>query len=388
MASVSVRILEQLADVPSAQWDALLTEASTPFMRWSWLEALEHSRCAAPRAGWTPRHLTLWVGDRLLAAAPAYLKEDSDGDFSRDWGWASAASRAGRSFYPKLVLTVPFTPVGGQRVLVAQGEDRAARVKEIVRAAYDLADNEGCGAIEVLYPDEAGQGELVEAGLEPRVDFQYHWHNPGYPDTEAFLARFNSKHRNMIKRERAAPAKQGIALRTVRGDEIARDPERWAKVAHTLHRSTVDKLMWGRRWLNQAFYTRMFAAMPESVEVVVASREEQVVAGAFNVASGDRLFGRYWGCLEEHPFLHFNVCYYHSIDECIRRRTRVFEGGAGGEHKIARGFEPSFTYGAFGFTDAKLDAALRRHLREEKSEREAVLARWRDESPLFKRAGS
>jgi predicted N-acyltransferase len=388
MGRQTVRAIEAISDIPQAQWDSLLGPSANPFLSWGWLEAMEHSGCASARSGWTPRHLTIWEGDRLLAAAPAYLKADSDGDFSRDWQWAEAAQRAGRSFYPKLALTVPFTPVGGPRVLVADGLNRQELVGAIGKAARDVASNEGCGAVEVLYPDEGGQAELTAAGFEPRIDIQYHWHNPGYADPEAFLARFSSKHRNMIKRERAAPAKQGIALRTVRGDEIVTDPERWAKLAHKLHRSTVDKLMWGRRWLNEKFYLRAFQAMGQNVEMVTATREEKVIAGAFNVAVGDRLFGRYWGCLEDHPFLHFNVCYYHSIDECIRRRVRIFEGGAGGEHKVSRGFEPSLTFGSFAFTDAKVDAAIRRYIRQEHQERMVGLAEWKAQSPLFKRSAS
>jgi predicted N-acyltransferase len=152
-----------------------------------------------------------------------------------------------------------------------------------------------------------------------------------------------------------------------------------------LHRSTVDKLMWGRRWLNRAFYERVFSALPEHVEVVAAERAGRLIAGAFNVATRTHLYGRYWGCFEEHPFLHFNVCLYHSIDECIRRGVEVFEGGAGGEHKLQRGFEPAETYSAHRFLDPRLDQPLRRYIEAEAGERAEALARWRAESPILKR---
>jgi predicted N-acyltransferase len=388
MPKVGIEVYDAISELPRAAWDALLDEQSTPFMRHAWLEALESSGCAQPRAGWTPKHLTLWKAGKLVAAAPAYLKSDSDGDFSRDWDWAALASRAGRRFYPKLVITVPFTPVTGRRLLVASGEDRTQSVAELVRGAMELAKEERCGAVEVLYCQPSELDELGNAGLERRVDFQYHWHNAKYGNVGDFLARFNSKHRNMLKREMAAPAKQGIAIRTVRADEIRQEPQKWAKIAHTLHRATVDKLMWGRRWLNQRFYERIFADMPEHLELVEATHGKKVIAGAFNVASNERLYGRYWGCLEEHPFLHFNVCYYHSIQECIARGTSVFEGGAGGEHKVARGFEPSPTYGAHAFLDQKLDQALRQYLKREWTERMDSLERWQAESPLFKRAST
>ena len=165
---------------------------------------------------------------------------------------------------------------------------------------------------------------------------------------------------------------------------MSRDPARWAKAAHALHRSTVDKLMWGRRWLNEKFYLLAFAAMPDAVEVVGAFRAGELVAGAFNVASSSHLYGRYWGSFEEHSFLHFNVCYYHSIADCIGRGLEVFEGGAGGEHKLARGFLPAVTWSAHGFSDARLDRAVREHLSQETPAREASIERSLRESPIFK----
>ncbi|HMC33406.1 MAG TPA: GNAT family N-acetyltransferase, partial [Myxococcales bacterium] len=218
---------------------------------------------------------------------------------------------------------------------------------------------------QVLFPDEAGARELEEAGMALRVSWQFHWRNERYRSIDDFLARFNSKRRHMLRREMAAPAEQGIEIRTIRGEELRREPARWAKAAHALHRSTVDKLMWGRRWLNEKFYLAAFAGMSDAIEVVAAFRGGELIAGAFNVASPTRLYGRYWGCFEEHPFLHFNVCYYHSIADCIARNLQVFEGGAGGEHKLPRGFLPALTYSAHGFTDAKLDRAVRQHLARE-----------------------
>ena len=344
--------------------------------------ALEKSGCAAPRAGWTPRHLTLWKRGKLIAAAPAYLKKDSDGDFGRDWDLASAASRAHLAYYPKLTVSVPFTPCGGERILIAPGEDRSACVARIVEAARDLCAREGWPTFQVLFPE--GTAELESAGMAARVSFQFHWRNDRYRSMDDFLARFNSKRRHMLKREMSAAAAQGISIRTVRGEELARDWKKWARAAHALHRSTVDKLMWGRRWLNESFYLLAFEKMPDAVEVVAAEREGKLVAGAFNVASGERLYGRYWGCFEEHPFLHFNVCYYHSIADCIARGVQVFEGGAGGEHKLPRGFLPALTHSAHLFLDPRLDRAVRDHLRGETEARKESVARYVAQSPIFK----
>jgi len=385
MASEGVRVLSGLDEVARGDWDALLSPRSTPFLRHAWLSALEKSGCASPRSGWTPRHLTLWRRGKLIAAAPAYVRDDSDGDFGRDWDLASAAR--GR-YYPKLTLTVPFTPCTGERVLVAPGEERAGCVARILHAARKLCEDEGYPTWQALFPDEASAGEAEAAGLALRVSFQFHWSNDGYRSLDDFLARFNSKRRHMLKREMGAPAEQGISIRTIRGEELARDPPRWAKAAHALHRSTVDKLMWGRRWLNEKFYLSAFADMPDALELVAAFRDGELIAGAFNVAGGGRLYGRYWGSFEEHPFLHFNVCYYHSIAECIARGVQVFEGGAGGEHKLARGFLPALTYSAHGFLDARLDRAVRDHLRAETPARTESVARYVRQSPIFKATGT
>jgi predicted N-acyltransferase len=271
--------------------------------------------------------------------------------------------------------------VTGRRVLVAAGEDRAALEAAVIERALALVREEGLGALEVIFA-RADEARALEAlGLAVRVDFQYHWRNAGYRTPEDFLARFPSKRRNAIRRERAAPARQGIAIRTVRGEELSRDPAAWARGVFELHRASTEKMAWGMRWVNRRFYERVFAALPDAVEVVEARREGRLVAMAFNLASRERLYGRYWGAIEEHPFLHFNVALYHSIDECIRRGVQVFEGGAGGEHKLARGFEPAETYTAFRVADRRLDAAVRRHLAEERGMREDAVRRWREEHP-------
>ena len=382
---MQLRVFHSITEISRLGWDGLLDSQANPFVSWSFLEALESSGCATAETGWTPSHLTLWNGATLVAAAPAYLKSgDSDGDFSRDWGWAESAARAGVPYYPKLQITVPFTPVTGRRILVAQGSDRMSCVKALVDGAKAAAGELGATSVHVLFPLESEALELETAGLSRRVSYQYHWKNEGYREPEEFLLRFDSKRRNAAKRERAAPAAQGIAIRTVRGDEIAADPKRWAQTAFELHRSTVEKLMWGRGWLNADFYQRLFRALPEALELVLATRQEKIIAGAFNVATPSHLFGRYWGCFEDHKFLHFNVCLYHSIDECIRRGVQVFEGGAGGEHKLVRGFEPAETWSAHWFRDRRLQVPLSSYIAREAEERATALMRWRADSPIFK----
>jgi len=389
MPPLSVRFLRSLAELPEPAWSRLLRPDDNAFVSWQFLRALETSGCASPEAGWLPLHLGLYRGSELIAAAPGYIKQDTDGDFSRDWDLASVAERARLPYYPKLVLTVPFTPVTGRRLLVAEGEDVAACTTAICEAARSFVEKEQLGSLHVLFATEAEATRLSEQGFTTRVGIQYHFQNPGYRSEAEFYGRFSSKRRHALRREQAAAAQQGIGIRTVRGREIAEDPTRWADLAHALHSSTVDKLVWGRRWLNQAFYRALFTWLPEPMELVIAEREGRVIAGAFNVAlerTGvpPRLFGRYWGCFEEHPFLHFNVCYYHTIAECIARGITVFEGGAGGEHKIARGFEPSPTYTAHWFRHPGLAAGLRRALLTEAAARKEALARWQADAPVLK----
>ncbi|BDG04834.1 GNAT family N-acetyltransferase [Anaeromyxobacter oryzae] len=382
MTGLTVSVHGALSEIPAAAWDALLAhepDRASPFLRHAFLLACEESGAATPRAGWVPRHLVVRRRREVVAAAPAYARDRSDGDFGRDWEWASVAARGRTPWYPKLVLGVPFTPATGRRVLVAPGEDRGAMVHAVVEAARRLCADEGIHGVHALFPDPEDARELEAAGLALRIDFQYHWRNDGYRTPEDFLARFPSKRRNAIRREKSMPERQGIAIRTVRGDELVRDPAGWAKACFALHRATTDKMVWGMRFVNRAFYERVIAGLPDAVEVVEARRDGGLVAMAFNLASPTRLYGRYWGCVEEHPFLHFNVALYHSIDECIRRGVSVFEGGAGGEHKIARGFEPAETWSAHLVLDRRLDAALRRHLDTERAQRLEAVARWREE---------
>ncbi len=385
--SIQLKVLSRINEVDEAAWDALGGARLTPFTRWAWLDALEFAGCVTDGTGWQPRHLTLWDGARLVAAAPAYLKSDSDGDFSRDWGWADAAHRARIAYYPKLLIAVPFTPVTGTRLLTATDRTDAERDelrRGLIAGALELARAEAT-SLHVLFPDPDEALLCGELGLGRRIAFQYHWKNEGYASMEEFLQRFNSKKRNQVNRERGEAAKQGITLRTVRGAELAQDSARWGKAAYELHRHTIDQMAWGRRWLNRAFYDRVFARMPGPLEVVAAEIDGRLVAGAFNVATDTHLYGRYWGCFEQHRFLHFNVCLYHSIDDCIRRGLLAMEGGAGGEHKIPRGFVPSETYSNHWFVDPRLQAPLQHYIASEADERQQALERWRQESPLFKK---
>ncbi|MBN1208347.1 MAG: N-acetyltransferase [Myxococcaceae bacterium] len=380
---LTLRVHRAISELPRGAWDGLLDEAATPFLEWTFLAALEESGSAVPERGWHPRHLTLWRGSRLVAAAPAYLRDDSDGEFVFDGAWATAAGRVGLRYYPKLVLAVPFTPATGRRVLVAPGEDRATREAELYAAALEYARAEGVSGLHVLFHTEEEAAGLEAAGFALRLGVQYQWRNEGYRTLEDFLGRFHSKRRNQLRRELRAPATQGITLRTLRGEALAElDPDELFR----LYASTVDKYPWGRRLLTPAFFARLLATFRHRCEFVEALRGGRRVAGAFNLVGPDVLYGRYWGCLEEHPFLHFNVCLYHPLQDAISQGLRRFEPGAGGEHKLTRGFEPRITYSAHLLLHPGLDRAVRAFLLQEQAAVRAGLPRWQAETG-FKEEG-
>ncbi len=384
---VELRLLSSIRDVHREDWNALVDGRHQPFARWEFLDAAESSGCASVDRGWRPLHLTLWQGGELIALAPAYLRRDSDGDFSRDFGWAASAERAGVPYYPKLIVSVPFTPVTGQRLFVRAGEplDRAA---DLIEATYVALQERGVASFHVLFPTAEESALLARRGFEQRLDFQYHWRNDGYRTFDDFLARFDSKKRNQIKRERGEPARQSIEIATLTAETLAEDAAGWAERVATFHAQTVDNMAWGRRFVDRGFYERLFAAWLPSIEVVVATRQARPIALAFNVATPTHLFGRYWGAIEEHRFLHFNVCQYHSIERCIATGRQVFEGGAGGEHKLQRGFEPALTYSNHRIVDARLHRSLTTHLADERQQRLSALRQWQIDRPVLRRAAN
>ncbi len=380
---LELRLLDSIAEVPEAAWDALLRDDSSPFVEWRYLEALEHAGCVDARRGWSPRHVALLRGTRLVAAAPAYLKGNSEGEFVFDHAWASAAARANLRYYPKLVCAVPFTPQVGDRVLVAPGEDRAALVAHVADALRAIAVEEGLSSAHALFVEEA-QARVFEArGFALRSSVQFQFRNDGYASFEDFLARapeLDSKRRNQIRRERRRVAESGVTIETRRGREV--DDDTLAR-AHEFYLATVDKFVWGRRYLNARFFERLRDAWAgregdprnprrAQLEIVVAREGARPIAGAINYAKAGRLYGRHWGALEERPMLHFEVCYYHSIDECIARGFSSFEPGVQGEGtKRPRGFSPAITTSVHVLTDARLDRAVRDFLARE---REAIAA--------------
>jgi len=372
---ITLRILERVREIQADAWDALLGEDSSPFMEHRWLDALEEAGCVGGDTGWIPAHLSLWQGEKLLAVAPSYVKAHSEGEFVFDWSWADFAARAGVRYYPKVVVAVPFTPATGDRVLVAPGEDRAEIVRTVAVAARSWCSRAGASSVHVLFPRQAEARAWEAAGYARRDGFQFHWFREGAASFDEYLARFSSKQRNQIKREVRGVASAGIAIETL-------SPQRHTlEVAHTMHAlyaSTIDKHgVWGRLYLNERFFESLIDRYRDRLAWVVARDERgEIVAGAFNVVRGKRLYGRYWGTRVDVPYLHFAVCYYAGVRYCVENGIDVFEPGAGGEHKRARGFVPTMTHSAHWIADARLRAALGQWL---EGERERVRALVEDD---------
>lgn len=371
MSGPRLKVLETIADVPSAQWNALLRPDDAPVLRWEWLHAMEASGSATRARGWEATHFTLWREDRLVAAAPAWRKHHSMGEYIYDFGWAQAAEAMGLAYHPKLLVGLPLSPLTARRFLVAAGEDETALRARLQDELVDYARGQRLSSIHVLFPPEAEAKALLREQFFLRTTLQYHWRNPGYRTPEDYLSRFDSKRRNQLKRERAAPSKQGITLRTLRSHELR--PEH-GELAWRFYEATASRYSWGPVQLTREFFHLVFETMRDAVELVVAERAGRVIAGAFNLHSPTRLYGRYWGCFEEHPFLHFNVCLYHSIDDAIARGLEAFEPGAGGEHKIARGFEPTAIYSVHRVFDPRFERAVKDFCRREGAQVEQLAA--------------
>ena len=361
--SLEVRLHPSIADIGQAAWDALEGPRSAPFLTFDWLDTLEKTGCVGGDSGWYPRHLSFWEEDKLVAAAPAYLKENSEGEFVFDWAWAGAAQRAGLPYYPKLIVAVPFTPATAPRLLVADPADKPRLAGLLAEVLRRLCAAEKLSGAHVLFPPQAEAEALAGAGMAHRYGLQFQWKNHGYATFDDFLSRFSSKRRNQIKRERREMEKQGIEITTEHGPFAPPIID----AMYEFYCATVDKFTWGRHYLNRAFFEEICHRLPGGIEIVLAREGKKILAGAFNLAGEKTLFGRYWGAREERPFLHFNVCFYHSIEECIRRGLTRFEPGAGGEHKLVRGFEPTITHSAHHLAHPGLDRAVRDFLVRERA---------------------
>jgi predicted N-acyltransferase len=365
--SFELRTHASMRDLGQAAYESLLPPGHPPFLSFAWLDALERTGCVGEERGWLPQHVSLHENGELIAAAPAYIKTNSEGEFVFDYAWARHSEGVLRApYYPKLTLAVPFTPATGPRILVRADQDRPRVLSTFARAVQQLSSALPVSGAHVLFLPEAESSALSRLGFAERRGVQFHWENPGYHDFDDFLSRMNSKKRNQVKRERREMHERGVTIEALSGRELT--PE-LCDFVFEFYLSTVEKFAWGRQYLCRELFEEIAKTMPDELHVVVARQAGKLVGGAFNLLGKDALYGRYWGATHEVPFLHFNVCFYYGIEECIRRGLKKFEPGAGGEHKVARGFEPTVTFSSHFLRHGPLDRAVRDFLERE---REAV----------------
>ncbi|MGE5537205.1 MAG: GNAT family N-acetyltransferase [Gemmatimonas sp.] len=373
--ALQLTLVPSIKEVAAPEWDAC-AGAENPFLSHAFLAALEESGSAAPEAGWGPRHLLARdESGRLIGAVPLYLKGHSFGEYVFDWAWAEAYERAGGEYYPKLVAGVPFTPVTGPRLLVHPAAPGDAVRDALARGLAEAARQLGVSSLHVNFCTKEEWDVLGETGFLKREGQQYHWHNHGYRSFEDFLGSLSSRKRKNIRKEREAVRDSGLTIETLNGAAIE---ERHWDAFYRFYQDTAGR-KWGQAYLTRSFFDLLGERLADRVVLVIAFNGRKAVAGALNLMGNDALYGRNWGAIEHHPFLHFEACYYRAIDFAIERGLARVEAGAGGRHKIARGYLPGATYSAHWIGEPRFRDAVARFLKAERlqvaHEREALAER-------------
>jgi len=374
-SELQIRVVPAIADVPAAAWDGCANPSCdpqtfpyNPFVSHAFLSALEVSGSATARGGWQPQHLIAEIDGNAVGVVPCYLKSHSRGEYVFDAGWAEAYERAGGSYYPKVQVSVPFTPATGRRLLVAPG-DAADIIREgLGKGLIELARMRDASSVHVTFAPRPEWELLGELGYLKRNDQQFHWENAGYASFDDFLGNLASRKRKAIRRERAGALEHGIEVLWLTGKDLTE--EVW-DAFFAFYMETGSR-KWGRPYLTRAFYSIIGETMADRVLLVMARRAGRYIAGAINFIGGDALYGRHWGAIEHHPFLHFELCYYQAIDFAIQNKLARVEAGAQGEHKLARGYMPVTTCSAHYIADPALRRAIADYLKRERAYVEAA----------------
>ncbi|MGV3632779.1 MAG: GNAT family N-acetyltransferase [Pseudorhodoplanes sp.] len=382
---IQLRIISGLGEVSAAAWDACAGDvhisnelahakpdelpsasgpAPNPFVSHAFLSALEQSGSATPRTGWAPQHLIAETTDGdILGAVPCYLKSHSRGEYVFDQGWADAYERAGGSYYPKLQVSVPFTPATGPRLLV-KPSPYADEVKDALAAGLvALCEQRQASSVHATFLPKPDWERLGSKGFLKRTDQQFHWRNDGYATFDDFLSALASRKRKVIKRERRDATESGITVHQLTGADLTEAV--WDDF-FAFYMDTGSR-KWGRPYLTRQFYSLIGQSMADRILLVMAKRNGRYIAGAINFIGSDALFGRHWGAIEHHPFLHFELCYYQAIDYAIAHKLGTVEAGAQGEHKLARGYVPVTTYSSHYIDDPALRRAIADYLSRERA---------------------
>ena len=390
--SFRIRVNTSINEIDAATWDRLAAVGDgadaarhNPFVSHGFLSALEDSGSAVAETGWLGQHLVLEDdGGTALAALPCYLKNHSQGEYVFDHGWADAFYRAGGEYYPKLQCSVPFTPATGPRFLTGDARNREALTLALLNGLEQLTGRLGASSAHITFMREAEWHLAREAGLLARTDRQFHWFNRGYASFDAFLEALSSRKRKNIRKERqTALSVDGIEIEQLTGNALS---EAAWDAFFAFYMDTGSR-KWGSPYLTRAFFSLVSERMADSILLVMAKREGRYIAGALNFIGGDCLYGRHWGCTENHPFLHFELCYYQAIDYAIAHGLGRVEAGAQGEHKLARGYEPVTTHSAHYIANASLRRAVADYLQSERRHVEMEQEILRDHLPFREQNG-
>jgi len=386
---ITLRVANAIGDIAAETWDACANPAPenglkphyNPFISYDFLSALELSGSARNRTGWQPMHLLAEApGGRLIGCVPCYAKSHSQGEYVFDHGWADAYERAGGRYYPKLQVAVPFTPARGPRLLVRPAANADAVRGLLADGLAEVCRRSNASSVHVTFPTEEEWQLLGARGYLQRTHRQFHWENAGYASFEDFLTTLASRKRKTIRRERADALESGITLHQMTGAELT---EGIWDAFFEFYMETGSR-NWGRPYLTRSFYSIVGETMADRILLVMAKRNGRWIAGAINFIGSDTLFGRHWGCVEHHPFLHFEVCYYQAIDYAIVHKLASVEAGAGGQHKISRGYMPVTTYSAHYIADPALRRAVADFLIQERAHVAAEVDELAETAPFRK----
>ena len=360
---LQLKIFQSLQEVPQRAWSELVGE-NFPFSNYEYLMALESGHCVGKRAGWIPRYQTLWEGERLLGAVYLYMKDNSYGEYIFDWSWAHAYMQHRLDYYPKLVSAVPFTPATGNKILVHPQANFGQVSAILLNGALQLTKEWRCSSLHFLFIPQSEVAVFEKAGFLIRHSSQFHWKNQGYLDFDGFLSTLKGKRRKEIIRERRKIAEQGIEIEIFSGDRLS---EEHSTLMYEFYLSTIYK-MGAIDYLSPDFFKTVFREMKAHVVLFLAKAQGRWVAGTVNYHKGSGLYGRYWGCLEDYKNLHFELCYYQTIEYAIAHKIALFEAGAQGHHKVQRGFLPELTYSAHWIEHRGFRHAISDFVEEEKRE--------------------
>jgi predicted N-acyltransferase len=375
---LEIRVLRNLSDISQKEWQGILPKDAGPFLQYPFLYLLEETGCVCAETGWKPAHLALYAkgGNELLGVMPLYLKTHSYGEYVFDWSWAEAYTQQGLSYYPKALSAIPFTPATGSRLLAHSSAHQAALVNGLLQLLTQLK----LSSAHVLFPHIEDANWLRDSGFMQRDSVQFHWHNHNYANFDTFLATLTMKRRKNIKRERKQVHDAGITFRHIPGSQISEDE---VLMFYRCYANTY-RTHYSTPYLNQLFFQKWVEAMSDSLHFIMAIRDGQAIASVLLVIDqdGQKAYGRYWGCLEQHPCLHFETAFYQAIEFCIQEGIQVLEGGAQGEHKMARGFMPCTVSSYHYLVDQRFADAVDRFLERERMGIGQYLDELAEHSPL------